>query len=149
MAPFKFIDKVARGATLQQFGDGTSSRDYTYIDDIVDGVIRSVDRAYPYEVFNLGKGSGTSLADFIRLVEANVGRKANIEILPDQPGDVPYTCANVDKAEYLLGYKSEVSFEEGIRRTVEWYKEAYGIAAKEDSKTSATLVAAAQPTLSA
>jgi len=129
MAPFKFIDRVSRGVELQQFGDGSSSRDYTYIDDIVDGVVRAVDRPYPYEVFNLGKGSGTSLKHFIGLVEKHVGKKAIIRVMPDQPGDVPYTCADVTKAQRLLGYKSKVTFEEGIRRTAEWYKKAY---AKQD-----------------
>jgi UDP-glucuronate 4-epimerase len=127
MAPFKFIDRVSRGAKLQQFGDGSSSRDYTYIDDICDGVIRAVDRPYPYQIFNLGKGSGTSLKEFIGLVQKHVGKRALIEVLPDQPGDVPYTCADVSKAERLLGYRSTVTFEEGIRRTVAWYKETYGI----------------------
>ena len=125
MAPFKFIDRVSRGVELQQFGDGSSSRDYTYIDDIVDGVVRAVDRPYPYEVFNLGKGSGTSLKEFIGLVQKHVGKEAIIRIMPDQPGDVPYTCADVSKAQRLLGYKSKVPFEEGIRRTAEWYKTAY------------------------
>ena len=127
MAPFKFVDRVSRGLTLQQFGDGSSSRDYTYIDDIVDGVIRAVDRPYPYQIFNLGKGSGTSLKEFIDLVQKHVGKKALIQVLPDQPGDVPYTCANVSKAERLLGYESTVSFEEGIRLTVAWYKATHGI----------------------
>lgn len=139
MAPFKFIDRVSRGTTLQQFGDGSSSRDYTYIDDIVDGVVRAIDRPYPYQIFNLGKGSGTSLKEFIGLVEKHVGKKANIEILPDQPGDVPYTCADVSKAERLLGYRSQVSFEEGIRRTVQWYKEAYGIPQNEEASSEAKL----------
>jgi UDP-glucuronate 4-epimerase len=125
MAPFKFIDRVSRGLELQQFGDGSSSRDYTYISDIVDGVIRSIDRPHPYEVFNLGKGSGTSLKDFIDLVQKHVGKKANIKVMPDQPGDVPYTCADVSKAYRLLGYKSKVSFEEGIKRTALWYKQSY------------------------
>lgn len=125
MAPFKFVDRVSRGVELQQYGDGSSSRDYTYIDDIVDGVVRAVDRPYPYEVFNLGKGSGTSLKEFIDLVQKHVGKKAVIRVMPDQPGDVPYTCADVTKAQRLLGYKSKVPFEEGIRRTAEWYKNAY------------------------
>lgn len=125
MAPFKFIDRVSRGLELQQFGDGSSSRDYTYISDIVDGVVRAIDRPHPYEVFNLGKGNGTSLKDFIDLVQKHVGKKANIKIMPDQPGDVPYTCADVSKAYRLLGYKAKVPFEEGIRRTAKWYKEAY------------------------
>eukprot|EP00558_Chaetoceros_sp_UNC1202_P003542 CAMPEP_0197248488 /NCGR_PEP_ID=MMETSP1429-20130617/39433_1 /TAXON_ID=49237 /ORGANISM="Chaetoceros sp., Strain UNC1202" /LENGTH=413 /DNA_ID=CAMNT_0042709723 /DNA_START=227 /DNA_END=1468 /DNA_ORIENTATION=+ len=125
MAPFKFIDRVSRGLELQQFGDGSSSRDYTYISDIVNGVVRAVDRPHPYEVFNLGKGNGTSLSQFIDLVQKHVGKKANIKIMPDQPGDVPYTCADVSKAYRLLGYKAQIPFEEGIRRTAVWYKEAY------------------------
>lgn len=125
MAPFKFIDRVSRGVEMQQFGDGSSSRDYTYISDIVDGVVRAIDRRHKYEVFNLGKGEGTSLKEFIDLVQKHVGKKAIIKVLPDQPGDVPYTCADVAKAYQYLGYKSTISFEEGIRRTAEWYKTAY------------------------
>ncbi len=156
MAPFKFIDRVSRGVQIQQFGDGSSSRDYTYIDDIVDGVVRAIDRPQGYEVswqrtpvldfpsnvkflavlnlltplllmqvYNLGKGNGTSLKDFINLVQRHTGKKANIRQLPDQPGDVPYTCANVEKAQKMLGYKAKVSFGEGIRRTAEWYKTSY------------------------
>merc|ERR1711884_284357 len=74
MAPFKFIDRVSRGVEMQQFGDGSSSRDYTYITDIVDGVVRSIDRRHKYEVFNLGKGEGTSLKEFIALVQEYVGK---------------------------------------------------------------------------
>lgn len=122
MAPFKFIEKCRKGETIQQFGDGTSSRDYTYIDDIVNGVVRAIDRPYPYQIFNLGKGKGTSLKDFLTMVEKYVGKPLEIEVLPDQPGDVPYTCANVSKAARLLGYKSQVPFDEGIQRTVEWHK---------------------------
>lgn len=125
MAPFKFIDRVSRGVAIQQFGNGSSSRDYTYISDIVDGVVRSVDRCHKYEVFNLGKGSGTSLKDFIHLVQKHTGKEAKINVLPDQAGDVPYTCADVTKAHKLLGYKAKVSFEEGIRRTTQWYKKAF------------------------
>mmetsp|Transcript_27855 Transcript_27855/g.67153 ORF Transcript_27855/g.67153 Transcript_27855/m.67153 type:complete len:435 (+) Transcript_27855:358-1662(+) len=125
MAPFKFIDRVSRGMEMQQFGDGSSSRDYTYIEDIVDGVVRAIDRPYSYQVFNLGKGSGTSLKQFISIVEKHVGQKAIIKVMPDQPGDVPYTCADVSKAYDLLGYAATVPFDEGIRRTVQWYKNEY------------------------
>jgi len=125
MAPFIFIDRVSRGLEIQQFGDGSSSRDYTYISDIVDGIVRAIDRPYKYDVFNLGKGSGTSLKDFIGLVQKYVGKDAIIRVMPDQAGDVPYTCADVNKAHKLLGYKARVPFDEGIRRTVKWYKEDY------------------------
>jgi len=125
MAPFKFIDRVSNGLEIQQFGDGSSSRDYTYISDIVDGVVRAIDRPHKYEVFNLGKGNGTSLKEFIGLVEKHVGRKALIKVMPDQPGDVPYTCADVKKAHKLLGYKARTSFEAGICKTAAWYKDDY------------------------
>eukprot|EP00590_Aulacoseira_subarctica_P010295 CAMPEP_0172429604 /NCGR_PEP_ID=MMETSP1064-20121228/51131_1 /TAXON_ID=202472 /ORGANISM="Aulacoseira subarctica , Strain CCAP 1002/5" /LENGTH=406 /DNA_ID=CAMNT_0013175139 /DNA_START=76 /DNA_END=1296 /DNA_ORIENTATION=+ len=125
MAPFKFIDRISRGLEIQKFGDGTSSRDYTYIDDIVDGVVRSIDRRHKYQIFNLGKGDGTSLNEFIGLVEKYTEKKAIIRNQLDQPGDVPYTCADVRKAKRMLGYTAKVSFEEGIRRTVEWYKKAH------------------------
>ncbi|KAL3823759.1 hypothetical protein ACHAXA_004852 [Cyclostephanos tholiformis] len=126
MAPYQFVDKISRGAEIQKFGDGTSSRDYTYISDIVDGVVRSIDRPYPYQVFNLGKGDGTSLNDFIGIVEKHTGMTARVRQLPDQAGDVPYTCASVEKARALLGYEATVSFDEGIRRTVEWYNSRSG-----------------------
>lgn len=127
MAPFKFIDRISRGVQIQQFGDGSSSRDYTYISDIVDGVVRAIDRPHPYQIFNLGKGAGTSLKEFIQLVEKHTGKKANKVVLPDQPGDVPYTCADVSKAERLLGYRSKVSFEDGIQRTATWYRKAFAV----------------------
>jgi UDP-glucuronate 4-epimerase len=125
MAPFKFIDRISRGLEIQQFGDGSSSRDYTYISDIVDGVVRSIDRPHPYEIFNLGKGDGTSLKEFIDLVQKHTGKNAIIKQLPDQPGDVPYTCADVSKAQRMLGYKAQVSFSDGIRKTAQWYRTAF------------------------
>lgn len=82
MAPFIFIDRVSRGLQIQQFGDGSSSRDYTYIDDIVDGVVRAIDRPHKYEVFNLGKGSGTSLGEFIYLVQKHTKKDAIIKMMP-------------------------------------------------------------------
>ena len=125
MAPFIFIDRVSQGGAIDQYGDGTTSRDYTYISDIVDGIVRCIDRPHEYEVFNLGKGSGTKLNEFIQIVEKYTGKKANINQKPEQPGDVPYTCANVTKPHLMLGYEAKVPFEEGIRRTVEWYNNTY------------------------
>ena len=125
MAPYKFISRVTRGDVIEQYGDGTTSRDYTYVDDIVDGVIRAIDRPYPYEIINLGKGSGTKLNEFISLVEKYVGNKANIKLMPAQPGDVPFTNADISKAKKLLGYSSKVPIEEGVRRTVAWFKDTF------------------------
>lgn len=122
MVPSKFIDRVTRGLEIQQYGDGKSSRDYTYIDDIVDGVIRALDTPMGYQVINLGNGTPHSLAEFIAIVEKHVGKKAIIRRMPDQPGDVRRTCANIDKARALLGYDPKTTIEEGLCKTVEWYK---------------------------
>lgn len=124
MAPFKFIERVFNGIAIQQYGDGNTSRDYTYIDDIVSGVVASIDRPLGCEVINLGNGRPYLLKDFIGLVERSVGKRAHIEVLPEQPGDVDRTCADISKAKKLLGYSPKVPFEEGIARTVEWYRMA-------------------------
>ncbi|CAM9240891.1 unnamed protein product, partial [Ectocarpus fasciculatus] len=121
MAPYKFIERIYHGKPIQQYGDGHTSRDYTYISDIVDGVVRAIDRPLGYQIFNLGNGRPRLLKDFIALVEDCVGKKAVIEMLPEQPGDVSHTCADISKASELLGYLPQVPFEVGIRRTAEWY----------------------------
>lgn len=125
MAPYKFVKRVSRCLPIQQYGDGTAVRDYTYIDDIVDGIVRAVDRPYPCEVFNLGRGNGIELRHFIGLVSKYTGRQPNIELLPTQIGDVPYTTADLSKAQRLLGYNPQIPFEEGIKRTVAWYNETH------------------------
>lgn len=99
--------------------------------------MRALDRPLGYQIFNLGNGSPYRLCDFIALVEANVGKKALIKVLPDQPGDVPRTCANIEKARELLGYEPTVTFEEGIRRTVAWYNEWMATKAKAAEKKAA------------
>lgn len=125
MAPFKFVDRVFRGEEIQQYGDGSSSRDYTYIDDIVDGVIRALDRPLGYQIFNLGNGNPVGLREFIGIVEKATGKRAIIRVLPDQPGDVPRTAADVSKAQRMLGYEPKVSFTDGIQRLTEWYHSEY------------------------
>jgi nucleoside-diphosphate-sugar epimerase len=121
----KFINQVSTGKTIQQYGDGTSSRDYTYVSDIVNGIIRALDRPLGYRVYNLGKGSGTSLKDLLVMVETRIGKKAIVEVLPDQPGDVPYTCANISIASRVLGYNASFPTDVGVAKTVEWYLETY------------------------
>ena len=122
MAPHKFIDRISNGEVVDQYGDGSTSRDYTYIDDIVEGVVRAIDRPYPCQVFNLGKGGGTSLKEFIKIVEGATGKRAKVNVMEEQPGDVRYTCADVRKARHYLGFEAKVGFKEGIERTVEWYE---------------------------
>jgi len=123
MAPYKFIKSVATGGELLQFGDGSSSRDYTYVSDIVDGIIRSLDRPHGYQIYNLGNGDPVKLTEFINIVEQEIGLKAKIKVVGDQPGDVPRTCADISKAREMLGYNPSVSFQDGIRETVKWMKE--------------------------
>ena len=125
MAPFIFVDRVSRGAEIQQFGDGSSSRDYTYIDDIVDGVVRAVDRPLGYQIFNLGNGSPTKLKDFIDLVAKYTGKTPKVKVLPNQPGDVQKTCADIRRARILLGYNPQTPFAQGIEKTVAWYTNFY------------------------
>jgi UDP-glucuronate 4-epimerase len=130
MAPYMFVDLISRGVHIEQYGDGTAVRDFTFIGDIVDGVLRSLDRAYPCEVFNLGRGDGVILKQFIQLVERFTAKRAKIQVLPTQTGDVPYTMADLSKAKHLLGYHPAVSFAEGIQRTVAWYNETHMVKQK-------------------
>ena len=95
------------------------------VDDIVDGCLRTLDRPCGYQVYNLGNGEPTRLKDFIDIVQRCTERKAIIKILPDQPGDVPRTCADITKARTLLGYNPSTKFSDGMAKTVEWYKTSY------------------------
>lgn len=122
MAPFKFIDRVMNGVTIDQYGDGSSSRDYTYIDDIVAGTVLAIDKPLGNAVINLGRGDTCYLRDFISTVEDLCGTKATINVMPKQPGDVDRTCCDITRARELLGYRAQVPLKEGLRRTVEWYK---------------------------
>ena len=123
MAIHLFADKILRNEPITMFGDGSSSRDYTYIDDIVDGVVASIDYACKgscYEIINLGGSETTTLKSLIETIESMLETKAIIQQAPDQPGDVPRTFADVSRAHSLLGYQPKVPVEEGIRRFVEW-----------------------------
>jgi UDP-glucuronate 4-epimerase len=126
MAPFKFVDSIYKGETIKQFGDGSSRRDYTFVEDIVSGVVASIDKPQGYQIYNLGRGDTVILKDFIALIEELVGKKARIEILPEQPGDVQATFADTSKAQRQLDYKPNYSIREGMKKTVEWYVSKYG-----------------------
>ena len=123
MAIHKFTRLMDQGEKIPIYGDGSSRRDYTYIDDLIDG-IRGVIRYHKgFEVYNLGESQTTSLKELIRLIEEPLGKKANIEMLEPQPGDVSVTYADVSKAKRILKYQPKVKMEEGIKRFVDWYKE--------------------------
>lgn len=125
MAIDKFIRLLRAGKPIPRFGDGTTRRDYTYIDDIVQGVIHSIDNPFQYEIFNLGEHHTTSLLELIRLIEKHVGCKAIIESKPMQPGDVSITYADISHAREKLGYNPQFSMDEGIARTVDWHQEQF------------------------
>jgi UDP-glucuronate 4-epimerase len=122
MAPYLFTKWLFEGAELKMFGDGTTCRDYTYIDDIICGVVAALDADFGYEIINLGNSQTVMLRDFIALVEELVGNKAHIVQLPMQPGDVPRTCADISKARRLLGYDPRTPVEEGMKHFVAWYR---------------------------
>jgi UDP-glucuronate 4-epimerase len=117
----KFTDLIVRGKPITVFGDGSSSRDYTFIDDIVDGVVSAVSNDCDYEIFNLGNSSPVTLLEMIRVIEDKLGTKANIQWLPEQPGDVLTTYADISKANRLLGYAPRVAFADGIQKVIEWH----------------------------
>jgi len=129
MAPFMFVDSIHKEKTIKQFGDGSSKRDYTYISDIVQGTLAAIDNVQnhqSFEIYNLGRGNTITLSEFIRLIESLLGKKARIDLLPDQPGDVPLTFADVSKARRMLNYSPSVSTREGMQKTIEWYLAKYG-----------------------
>jgi UDP-glucuronate 4-epimerase len=122
MAIHKFTDLLARGEEIPLFGTGDSQRDYTYVDDIVDGIVASYDLAPDFEIFNLGGAETTRLSDLVRWLAEELAVEPRIQYLPEQPGDVPITYADVSKAERLLGYAPRVPIREGLRRFVAWYR---------------------------
>ena|SRR5687767_6850315 len=121
MAIHKFTDLLARGKTVPMYGDGGSRRDYTYVDDIIDGVVASLDLAPGFEILNLGGADTTSLWDLVHWIAEELAVEPRIDYLPAQPGDVPITYADVSKAARLLGYSPKVPIRKGLRRFVAWY----------------------------
>jgi len=118
----KFARSILSGEPIEMFGDGTSSRDYTYIDDIVTGVRAAIDRCRGYEIINLGSNHPVTLTDMIATVAGACGREPIIETKPTQPGDVNQTFADIEKAARLLDYKPTTPFDQGVARQVEWLK---------------------------
>lgn len=119
----KFIDLIKENKPIPVYGDGTTIRDYTYVDDIVDGIISAINyNDTPYEIINLGGGAPVSLNQMIETIEKVLNKKATIEHLPMQLGDVNKTAADITKAKKLLNYNPKTSFKEGIIKFIEWEK---------------------------
>ena len=143
MALFLFTRNILEGRPIDVFNHGKHTRGFTYIDDIVEGVVRVLDRPAeanaqwsgarpdsatsfaPYRIYNIGSGNATQLMRYIELIEENLGKKAQINFLPLQQGDVPDTCAEVEDLMHDVGYRPATSVETGVRRFVEWYKSYY------------------------
>lgn len=124
LAISKFTHLLLEGNAIERYGDGSSARDYTYIDDIIQGVRASIDYdGSPFEIFNLGGSQTTTLSELIEIIQDELGVTAEVIVKPDQPGDVPRTFADVDKAKRLLGYEPKTGPRDGIRKYIKWVRE--------------------------
>ncbi|QHA01930.1 SDR family NAD(P)-dependent oxidoreductase [Dehalobacter restrictus] len=125
LAIHKFTNLITSGKPVPFYGDGTTQRDYTYIDDIVDGILKALDwvnhKETRYGIFNLGESKTISLSEMVQELEKNLQKKAQLDSLPDQPGDVKNTYADIMKSKQLLGYQPTTMFSEGIKKFVSWY----------------------------
>jgi len=123
LAIHKFVKSIINGKRIQLFGTGHTFRDYTYIDDIVNGVIGAIGyESQKFELFNLGNSHTVSLLDLVKTIEEVLDKKAEIDFLPEQPGDVPYTWSDIEKSKQLLGYDPHTGIKEGIEKFINWYK---------------------------
>ena len=126
MAIHKFTNQISRGEEIEVYAEGKSCRDYTYIDDIVDGVMACRAADYDYEVFNLGRSDTVVLSDLIVKIESGLSRKALVRMKPSQPGDVSQTFADITKAKHQLGFSPAVSIDGGLRQFIHWYLQQEG-----------------------
>jgi len=123
MAMYIFANKISKGEPIPVFNHGKMQRDFTYIDDIIAGTRSAIDKNYKCEVFNLGNHRIEALMDVVHLIEENLGKKAEIDFQPMQPGDVQKTFADIERSTELLEYKPTTSIQDGIPKFIEWYKE--------------------------
>jgi UDP-glucuronate 4-epimerase len=126
MAIHKFVRLIDQGMPVELYGDGSSKRDYTYVDDIVQGVLAAIDNAGGYRTYNLGTTVLTCLDDLAHMIAERLGKPLLIKPLPDQPGDVPLTHADISRAELELGYKPATPLPVGLDRFVAWYLDHFG-----------------------
>jgi UDP-glucuronate 4-epimerase len=122
MAIHAFVRNVLAGKPIPFFGDGSSRRDYTYVDDVIDGVVRAIDRCEGYEIYNLGESATTSLQELVDMIGSVCERPVRLDRHPMQPGDVAITYADVSKARERLGYRPSTPVRTGLERFVAWYR---------------------------
>jgi UDP-glucuronate 4-epimerase len=123
LAIHKFARLIAAGKPIEVYGDGTTRRDYTFIDDIVEGILACIRGKFGYEIFNLGNSNTVELRHLIELLERAMGKEAAIDRQPEQPGDAPITLADIAKARRMLGYDPKTKIEQGIPKFVEWFRQ--------------------------
>jgi UDP-glucuronate 4-epimerase len=123
MAYYKFSEKILEGKPIEVYAGGELKRDFTYVDDIVTGVIAAIDKPFSYEIINLGNNKPITVNKLIAELEKNLNKKADKKMIPPQAGDVNVTFADITKAKKLLGWKPTTTIEEGIKKFVEWYEE--------------------------
>jgi UDP-glucuronate 4-epimerase len=122
LAIHQFTRRIYAGQPIEQFGDGTTRRDYTYIDDVIQGTMAALKYDGPlFDIFNLGESDTIQLRDLIAAIENALGKKAKVSRMPEQPGDMPLTCADISKARKLLGYNPTTRFSDGLPRFMEWF----------------------------
>ncbi len=121
MAIYKFVRAISEGKEVTIYGDGSSKRDYTYISDIIKGIIQVLSQRFSFEVFNLGSSKVIELRKLISIIEDILGKKAKMTFLPPQLGDVPITWADISKAKRILGYQPQTTLKEGIEKFIKWY----------------------------
>src|SRR6266516_4058613 len=122
LAIHQFTRRIYAGQSIDQFGDGTTRRDYTYIEDVIQGTMAALEYEGPlFDIFNLGESETIQLKDLIVAIENALGKRAKISQLPEQPGDMPLTCADISKARKLLGYKPTTRLSEGLPRFIDWF----------------------------
>src|SRR6059058_4225846 len=122
LAIHQFTRRIYAGQPIDQYGDGRTRRDYTYIDDVIQGTMAALQYQGPlYDVFNLGESETIQLKDLIVAIENALGKKAKVNQLPEQPGDMPLTCADISKARKLLGYKPTTKLSEGLQKFIDWF----------------------------
>lgn len=121
MMPFMVTDKIARGETITLFDAGQMKRDWTFVDDIVDGVVAALETPLGYEIINLGRGEPVLMADFVSIIEQLVGKSAILDTPPAPPSEPKITFANIDKARRLLGYAPSTSIQQGLEQLWTWY----------------------------
>lgn len=120
---YKFAKLISEGRPIIIYGDGRTRRDYTYIDDIISGIVASLDYfGSNYEIINLGNSKPMELYKLINALEKVLGKRAIINRLPERPGDVPFTCADISKAEKILNYKPDTSLSDGLHNFISWFK---------------------------